>query len=471
MSENKDLVQTPFLYERMKDVCRFSSGWCGREANLPFPAPITHRKIYFLFPGIFNTRIEKKVEIYWELEQVVRKIICILAFLLTIGTSTKAQKRLTATEYFEKGEVSLEKKEYFSAQAHFTECLRIDPLYAEAYRLRGITREHLGERAKALTDYNVYVDLKPNDPEAHFSRAILRFESGQYLLARQDFLMLLTLPPVETNTIYYRQEKYNAGATKIFTASHTGKDQIFNYLGLIETKVNRNDKAISWMDSALHLAPDNPSYWINRGTIKFDRKDYKGAMADLEEAIKLEPDNSLALHNMATVKSAMGETSASEILLSEAIEKNKDLPFPLAERGYQRLLKNDLKGALEDYDEVVRLEPLDEENFINRGLVKEKMKDLSGALKDFAKAIEINDKNERAWLSHGNIMSKMKNWNEAIDDYNVAIILDGTYALAFFNRAMAHVNVKNATAACKDLKRSEELGLRIEENLKKKICP
>ncbi|HRI80285.1 MAG TPA: hypothetical protein PLR06_12195 [Cyclobacteriaceae bacterium] len=89
-----------------------------------------------------------------------------LFFSLLVATAMTAQdkKKLTAEEYFLKGEVSLEKREYFSAQAHFNECLRIDPHYAEAYRLRGITREHLGERAKALTDYNIYVDLKPNNP-------------------------------------------------------------------------------------------------------------------------------------------------------------------------------------------------------------------------------------------------------------------------------------------------------------------
>ena len=400
----------------------------------------------------------------------MKKYIFLLPFIIVLVTITTAQKKLSAEDYYLKGEASLEKREYITAQAHFNECLRVDPHYAEAYRLRGIVREHLGERAKALTDYNIYVDLKPNNPEAIFSRAILRFESAQYNLARQDFLNLLTLPPVETNTVYYRQEKHNTGGTKIFTATNSGKDQIFNYLGLIEMKMNRFAKAISWMDSAIHHAPDNASYWINRGTIRFDHKDYKGADADLEQALKIEPDNSLALHNLATAKSALGETAASEVLLSEAIEKNKDLPFPLAERAYQKLQKNDFKGALEDYDEVVRLAPTEDENYINRGLVKEKMKDFSGAQKDFSKAIELNEKNERAWLCHGNIMSKTKKWETAIEDYTTAIALDPEYGLAYFNRAMANQNVKNPTAACKDLRKSEDLGLRIEASMKTKIC-
>src|SRR6185436_15597808 len=174
----------------------------------------------------------------------------------------------TPQYYFEKGEEALGRKEYFTAQAHYNECLRIDPYFAEAYRSRGITREHLGEKAKALTDFNVYVDLKPDDAEALFNRAVLRFESEQYLPARQDFLKLLTMPPGETNTVYYSQEKYNDATLKISTAQSGGKDYLYNYLGLIETKIKRYDKAIAWIDSALAIAPKNPSYWINRGSAK-----------------------------------------------------------------------------------------------------------------------------------------------------------------------------------------------------------
>ena len=119
----------------------------------------------------------------------MRKISLALVLLIFCSVTTYGQekKKPTAAYYFEKGEKSLEKKEYVTAQAHFTECLRLDPYYAEAYRARAIVREHLGEKAKALTDYNIYVDLKPADAEALFSRAVLRFDGGQFLPARQDF--------------------------------------------------------------------------------------------------------------------------------------------------------------------------------------------------------------------------------------------------------------------------------------------
>ena len=401
----------------------------------------------------------------------MRKIGLLLAFLITFASGSRGQesKKRGAAFYFEKGEQSLSKKEYIPAQAHFNECLRLDPRFAEAYRLRGIVREHLGEKAKALTDYNIYVDLKPTDSEALFSRAVLRFDAAQYLLARQDFLLLLTLPPGETNTVYFSQEKYSDSNGKVFTAQGTSKDYLYNYLGLIETKLSRYAIAISWLDSAIKLSPTNASYWINRGTAKLEKMDKTSASADFEEALKLDPENSLAMHNLATLKSA-GESEASEKLLTEAIEKNKNLPYPRAERAYLRLQKNDLKGALEDYNEVIRLEPKQEENYINRGLVKEKMKNFQGALNDFSKAIELDEKNDKAWLCHGNIMSKLNRWTEAIEDYSVAITLNSEYGLAYYNRSIAYQGAGKMKEACTDLRKSEKSGVKVSGKVKEKIC-
>jgi tetratricopeptide (TPR) repeat protein len=378
--------------------------------------------------------------------------------------------RAKAIELFEKGEKALAKKEYFTAQAHLTEAIRLDPKYAEAYRARAIARDNLGEKAKALTDFNIFVDLRPEDSEALFSRAVLRFDAKQYLPARQDFLKLLTMPSSkETGTIYYSQEKHG-GDTRIETAQGGFKDRIYNYLGQCETHIKRYTQAIAWFDSAIVRAPQSASYYVNRGIAKFERGDKAGAAADYEAALMHDPDNSLASHNLAHIKSLGGDKEAAEKLLAESIEKNDKLPYPRAERGYQRMQSGDYKGALEDYNEVVRLEPNDAENYLNRGLVKERLRDLSGALADYSHALKLDEKNPKAWVCRGNVVSKLGNWKEAVEDYGVAIILDNSYALAYFNRGIAYQNTGNAAAACADLKAAQKLGVKESEKVIPKVC-
>lgn len=395
--------------------------------------------------------------------------IVLILFLVMPCLAQQATNEKAAA-LFEKGEIALAEKEYFRAQAHYNECLRLDPRFAEAYRSRGIAREYLGETAKALTDFNIYVDLRPTDSEGLFNRAVLRFDTEQYLLARQDFLHLLTMPAGDTQTVYYIKEKYAGGVSKINTAPTNSKDQLYNFLGLIETHLQRYPAAIAWLDSAIKVAPNIGSYWVNRGVARLERGDKDGAGADYQQALKIDPENSLALHNLAVLKSLTGDDESAEKLLSESIDKNNKLPYPRAERAYQRLLKNDLAGALEDYNEVVRLEPNDPTNYLHRGLVKEKMSDYDGALDDFSKAIGLDEKNPRAWVSRGNMMSRLNHWTEAIEDYTIAISLDEKHGLAFHNRAIGYHHTGKIKEACQDLKTSAQLGIKEAETMAQKIC-
>jgi tetratricopeptide (TPR) repeat protein len=395
---------------------------------------------------------------------------CLVGVYASYGQMASVAGRARAIELYEQGEKALENKEYFRAQAHYTEAIRLDPKYADAYRSRAVAREHLGEAAKALTDFNIYVDLRPEDSEGLFNRALLRFEAKQWLPARQDFLKLLKMPPPkETGAIYYSQEKTGSGV-KIITAQTGLKDYMYFYLGQIETHLKRYPIAIQWLDSAIALSPNTAAYYVTRGIARFKRGDQAGAALDYEQALRIDPDYSLAIHNLAALRSLEGDGDSSEKLLTESIEKNENLPYPRAERGYQRLQKGDLKGALDDYNEVIRLEPQDPENYLNRCVVKEKMQDHAGALADYSHALKLDEKNPKAWACRGNIVSKLGNYKEAIEDYSAAIILDGTYALAWYNRGLAQNHTGNNSLACNDFRMASKLGLKEAEKVITKLC-
>jgi tetratricopeptide (TPR) repeat protein len=399
-------------------------------------------------------------------------VLVVILFLLSLqGFSQQTpEKKSQALHYFEEGEQALNEQKYKMALAHFNECLRMDPYYLDAYYSRAIAKEHLNDTKGALTDYNIFLNSKPENAEALFSRAVIRFQQDQFDLARQDFLKLLKLPPGETNTVYFRQDRFGGGTDKIFTSQSGGKATLYNYIGLIDMKNKKYKDAIASLDSAIHLEAKEPNYFVNRGMAWAKLRDTTAAIADYQHALTIDPNHTLATHNLAIIKRARGEIQESEILLDEAISKNPALPYPYAERGYYRLMNNNLKGALEDYDMVLSIDKKDEESYLNRGLVKEKLKDLKGAFTDYTEAISLKPDYEKAWLNRANLLVKLNRTDEAIEDYTVAITWYPEYALAYYNRAIAYNKLKRNKEACADLTQAIKLGSKVESGMKAKFC-
>lgn len=390
-----------------------------------------------------------------------------LIYILMTPSWIAAQSRDARYYYFE-GEEAMEENKYTLALAHYNECIRLDPYLMECYHSRAAAKEGLGDIKGALTDYSIYVDSQPGQTDALFSRALLRYKLGQYLPAREDFMLLLKLPPGETNKIVFRQDA--GGTDKIFTQQGSNHADIFNYLGLIETKLKNYKKAFVYIDSALKLDPREPHYYVNRGIIKEHVMDTAGAIADYQSALRIDPSDGSAIHNMAVIKRSRGEQTESERLLDDAITQSPSLPYPYAARAYYRLNHKNFRGALDDYDKVLQIDKNDEESWLYRGMVKEKLKDDDGAFVDYTEAITLKNEYARAWLTRGNLLNKLNRQKDAVEDYTVAITWYPEYGLAFYNRAIARQKLGQLKEACEDLVQAEKLNVTIQAGLKEKSC-
>ena len=191
-----------------------------------------------------------------------------VAFIFFTGVALAQDKSVDPKKLYEQGEAAHNAGNYELALDYFNRCLKENPGFADAYFTRGSTREQLQDLAGANTDYNIYLELKPDQPEALLCRATVRYQLGLYEQSKEDFLKLLTLPVGETQTIFYNQSASASGANQIMTAQGAIKPQIFNYLGLVETKLGHYKEAIMWLDSAIALRRKEADYYVNRGIAK-----------------------------------------------------------------------------------------------------------------------------------------------------------------------------------------------------------
>ena len=73
------------------------------------------------------------------------------------------------------------------AIADYTEAIRLNPKYANAYCNRGATYRHKGELDKAIADYTEAIRLDPSRSEAYNNRGVAYEQMGEKAKAEEDF--------------------------------------------------------------------------------------------------------------------------------------------------------------------------------------------------------------------------------------------------------------------------------------------
>jgi tetratricopeptide (TPR) repeat protein len=373
-------------------------------------------------------------------------------------------KPLKTHQLYDRAEAAYDQGDYKKTIEYLDQCLLLDPGYSEAYFMRGGAREQLKDFKGALTDYSIFLERRVDHREGLFNRGFVRYQLKLYDLAREDFKRLLTLPPGETNTLYFNRSANVNSRNPVMTAQSRTNPLIFNYLGMIELKQKRYSEAIAWLDSAIRLDEKDPDYFVNRALAKQQLSDTTGALADYKHALKLNPQHTLALHNLAVFQ------RSGEHPVDRAIESDSSILYPFLERAQLRLQQGDNKGALADFTKALELEDKDPEIWFSRGLVRERLQDFTGAFSDYTQTIELKEDHFKGWINRANVLLKMQRYKDAVDDYTVALVYHPDFAAAYYNRAIAKNYLKDLSGACEDLKKAAALGMKVEEKIREQLC-
>ena len=142
---------------------------------------------------------------------------------------------------------------------------------------------------------------------------------------------------------------------------------------------------------------------------------------------------------------------------NQAIKLKPDYADAYNSRGVSRSSLGDKKEAIDDYNQAIKLKPDLAEAYSNRGITRSDLGDKKEAIDDYNQAIKLKSDYAEAYYSRGVTRSDLGDKKGAIEDYNQAITLNPDHAEAYCNRGSARANLDNFKGAIEDYNQAIKL--------------
>jgi tetratricopeptide (TPR) repeat protein len=267
---------------------------------------------------------------------------------------------------YDRGLAAYNRKEYDTAIREYTEAIRIDPNYVNAYVERGIAYRYKGDNDRAIADYTDAIRLNSINALAYYNRGLAYYYKGDYDRAIGDYTDAIRLNPNDVNAYYNR--------------------------GIAYKNKGDNDRAIGDYTDAIRLNPNYTNAYNNRGLAYQDKRDYDRAIADYSDAIRLNPDYAIAYYNRGLVYYNKRDYDLAIADNTEAIRLNPNYANAYDNRGLAYRYKGDNDRAIADHTEAIRLKTTNLAlTYNNRGNAYKAKGDQTRADADFAAAKRLGN--------------------------------------------------------------------------------
>ena len=119
-------------------------------------------------------------------------------------------------------------------------------------------------------------------------------------------------------------------------------------------------------------------------------------------------------------------------------------------QGVEKALQKDYQGALDRFNQAIKLNPRFFEAYLKRCEVRYKLGDDRGVLEDCHQILQINSC-PQAYYHQGRSRLRLGYPESAIEAYTEAIRLEDNYAQAYYYRGLAYQELKATASAVKDI--------------------
>lgn len=263
--------------------------------------------------------------------------------------------------------------------------------------------------------------------------------------------------PIEqiNGNLKYNSDIYALGIVAIAALKGLPTKEISN----LRSQKNKLTGEILWRDKNLKV--NRKLAKIINKMVRFDyRKRYQYATEVLEDLKKLinVDDNQQKQHQKKLLLVLAG--IAGCITLSVAAWQLRspklvsDAQKTLYQEGVNKYESGNYEGAVEDFNQAIKLDPQNALAYNRRGDAYYRLGDYEQAQADSSQAIVLNPQDANAYFDRGFAFSALGKYKEAIADYTQAIKLNSKNAYAYYGRGLARVQLKDNKGAIEDFSKA-----------------
>lgn len=215
-------------------------------------------------------------------------IVAVAATLFIISCGKQAEKDYSiAKELYDK-------KDYPVALENLDEAIEKNPKFSEAYFLRAKIKALIGDRSGALRDLDSTIKYNPKNYSALYQRGKAKAFEKNFDGAIRDYNKTLKVNPKLPDVLFdrgfakYTQGDY-FGAIDDYTRSLGLNPTAVAYCNraIANDELGENIAALKDYNKAILINPKFAEAYFNRGSLKFEQSDVKGACEDWLKAADL----------------------------------------------------------------------------------------------------------------------------------------------------------------------------------------
>lgn len=286
------------------------------------------------------------------------------------------------------------------------------------------------------------------------------------------------------------------GAVSMFSsciAVKTTLDKAYANRAVAFTHLKKYPEAISDINTAISIHPQNPVFYYNKSLIFFAQNNKDSQDVALDKCLALDANHADATYHKGMRCYERKEFNRAVGYYNVAIQTRPDFVFAYNDRGSAKRARADYEGAIADYEMAIsldtslvfvhnnlgsvcresgrlqravdaysrayRIRPNYLIALINRGCAYFEMENFKAAQADFEEVLFNDPNNSQAYNNLCSIALKSKDYKRAKDLATRAIELNPKNGPAFYNRGIALQMLKEEDACCADWKNAYRLGV------------